>query len=234
MPRWGTADAEIKVLSAENPERMKVLSFKEGLLYVRMQPCMLRLPSEVYPNFCPVYPCLEVTVWGRQDVGIHLRANLLHSVFLLCFSPSILFLLIVIYPLTTRVVLAPHMISQPVPSIFPCSPLPSWTWRKTPGLSIPWCCLPTSTFVCLAFFPLSSCLSRWFWTDLMNPPQKQNDVRCAQCFRPCLWLDDLQGRRDVRNVKIHPIVLSPLSVVCYRHVKQPDHQNKLSRRGLKV
>ena len=42
-----------------------------------------------------------------------------------------------IYPLTTRVVEAPQMISQPVSSIFPCSPLLSGTWR-TPGLSIPW------------------------------------------------------------------------------------------------
>ena len=38
-----------------------------------------------------------------------------------------------IYPLTARVVVAPQIISQPVSSIFPCSPLPSGTWR-TPGL----------------------------------------------------------------------------------------------------
>ena len=50
---------------------------------------------------------------------------------------------------------------------FPCSPLPSWTWR-TPGLSIPWCCLPTSSSVCLGFFPLLLCLAKWFWPDLMN------------------------------------------------------------------
>ena len=43
------------------------------------------------------------------------------------------------------------MISLPVSSIFPYSPLPSWTWR-TPGLSIPWCCLFTSSSVCLVFF----------------------------------------------------------------------------------
>ena len=60
----------------------------------------------------------------------------------------ILIISIIIYSLTARVVGAPQMISQPVSSIFPCSPLPSWTWR-TPGLSIPWCCLPTSTSVCL-------------------------------------------------------------------------------------
>ena len=54
------------------------------------------------------------------------------------------------------------MISQPDSSISPCPPLPSGTWR-TPGLSIPWCCLPTSSSsVCLVFFPLSLCLARWF------------------------------------------------------------------------
>ena len=41
-----------------------------------------------------------------------------------------------IYPLSARVVGTPQMILQPVSSIFPCSPLPSGTWR-TPGLSIP-------------------------------------------------------------------------------------------------
>ena len=55
------------------------------------------------------------------------------------------------YPLSARVVGAPQMILQPVPSIFPCSPLPSGTWRNT-GLSIPRCCLP-QLFLCL---PLSS------------------------------------------------------------------------------
>ena len=40
------------------------------------------------------------------------------------------------YPLTARVVWAPQMISQPVSSISPCSPLPSGTWR-TLDLSIP-------------------------------------------------------------------------------------------------
>ena len=46
---------------------------------------------------------------------------------------------------------------------FPCSPLLSGTWR-IPDLS----CLPTSSSVCLVFFPLSLCLARWFWQDLMN------------------------------------------------------------------
>ena len=51
----------------------------------------------------------------------------------LCHIPD--FFIIIICPLTARVVRAPQMISQPVFSIFPCSPLPSGTWR-TPGLSI--------------------------------------------------------------------------------------------------
>ena len=52
------------------------------------------------------------------------------------------------YPLTARVIWASQLTSQPVFSSFLCSPLPSGTWR-TPGLSIPWCCLPTSSSVCL-------------------------------------------------------------------------------------
>ena len=71
------------------------------------------------------------------------------------------------YPLIARVVGASQMTSQAVFSIFLCSRLPSGTWR-TPGLSIPWWCLPSSSSLCLVFFPLSLCLARWFWPDLMN------------------------------------------------------------------
>ena len=52
-----------------------------------------------------------------------------------CFIP-LFKLIVIIYPLTVRVVGAPEMISQPVSSIFPCSQLPPGTWR-TPGLVIP-------------------------------------------------------------------------------------------------
>ena len=44
------------------------------------------------------------------------------------------------------------MISQPVSSIFSSSPLPFRT-RRTPGLSIPWCCLPTSSPVLPCLLP---------------------------------------------------------------------------------
>ena len=57
-----------------------------------------------------------------------------------------------IRPFTAGVVGAPQMTSQPLSSIFPCSPLSSGT-RRTPGLSIPWCCLPT-------FFTLKDGFSR--------------------------------------------------------------------------
>ena len=42
---------------------------------------------------------------------------------------------------------------------FPCSPLPSGTCR-TPGLSILWCCLPTSSSVCLVTVPCKMVLVR--------------------------------------------------------------------------
>ena len=96
-----------------------------------------------------------------------------------------------IYPLTARVAGAPKMISQPVFSIFPCSPLPSGTWW-TPGLSIPWCCLPTSSSVCLVFFPLSLCLARWFWLDLTNGRHDHNTAVCVS----------LQWSRGLRVVRL--------------------------------
>ena len=76
------------------------------------------------------------------------------------------FIVIIIYPLTARVV---GGTTDDFTSFFhfPCSPLPSGTLR-TSGLSIPWCSVPTSSSVCLVFFPLSLYLARWFRPDLMN------------------------------------------------------------------
>ena len=79
----------------------------------------------------------------------------------------IIIIINIINPLTARVVGATQMILQPVFSTFPCPPLLSGTCR-TPGLSSPWCCLPTSSSVCIVFFLLSLCLARWFWPDLKN------------------------------------------------------------------
>ena len=73
----------------------------------------------------------------------------------------LLLLLLLFYPLTARVVGASQMISQPVSSILPCSSLPSGTWQN-PGLSIPWCCFPTSSSVCLVFSPLALCRAKTY------------------------------------------------------------------------
>ena len=51
---------------------------------------------------------------------------------------------------------------------FPLFSTPLGLGERTAGLSIPWCCLPTSSSVYLVFFPLLLCLARWFWLDLMN------------------------------------------------------------------
>ena len=59
-----------------------------------------------------------------------------------------------------------------------CYPLPSGTCQ-TPGLSIPWCCLPTSSSICIVFFPLSLCLARWFWQDLMNGRHDHTTAVCV-------------------------------------------------------
>ena len=59
-----------------------------------------------------------------------------------------------------------------------CFPLPSGAWRS-PGLSTPWCCLPTPSSVCLVFFPLSLCLARWFWPGLQFT-HTQKDVK-SEC-----------------------------------------------------
>ena len=87
-------------------------------------------------------------------------------------------IIIIVYLLTARVVGSLQMISQPVSSIFPCSPLPSGTWR-TPGLSIPCCCLPSSSSICLVFFTFSLCLARWFWPDLLNGRRVHTTAVCV-------------------------------------------------------
>ena len=91
----------------------------------------------------------------------------------------IIIIIIIMYPLTARIVGTPQMVSQPVSSIFSCTPLPSWFWW-TPGLSIPWCCLLTSSVtICLVFFPLWLCLAKWFWPDLMNGRHDHTTAVCV-------------------------------------------------------
>ena len=82
-------------------------------------------------------------------------------------------IIIIINPLIARVVGAPQMNLQSVFSIFPCSPLPSGTCR-TPGLSIPWCCPPTSSSSALSSSPFHCALQDGFgqtwWTENMTKP----------------------------------------------------------------
>ena len=103
---------------------------------------------------------------------------ILKTLFRICHSFIIIIIIIIIYPLTMRVVGAPQIIWQPVSFIFLCSSLPSGTWW-TPGLSIPWCCLLTSSSVCLDFYPNSLCLARWFWPDLMNGRHVHTTAVCV-------------------------------------------------------
>ena len=105
-------------------------------------------PKQEHKRSCLIQLLLFTAYGGLVEEIVHsfggLYINILPFVYLSFIS--------LIFPLTVRVVGAPQMISQPVSSIFPCSPLPSGTWR-TPGLSIPWCCLPTPSSVCLVFSP---------------------------------------------------------------------------------
>ena len=73
----------------------------------------------------------------------------------------IIVIIIIIYPLTARVVGAPKMISQPVFCIFSCSPLPSRTCR-TPGLSIPDVVFPPLPVSALSSSPFHCALQDGF------------------------------------------------------------------------
>ena len=86
----------------------------------------LNIPQvSVQHKFSQVYQLADKSLGRKVPDVFHVR--LLSDLFLI---------IIIINPLTARVVGAPQMILQPVFSIFPCSPLPSGTCR-TPGLSIP-------------------------------------------------------------------------------------------------
>ena len=73
-------------------------------------------------------------------------------------------IVIISCPLTARVVGAPQIIWQPHSSIFPVMSAS----LRTPVLSISWCCVRSSSSVCLVFFPLSRGLAILFWPNLIN------------------------------------------------------------------
>ena len=79
-------------------------------------------------------------------------------------------LIIIIYPVTTKVVGAPQIILQPVSSIFPCSPLPSDLANSRPVHSLllsshlflcPPCLLPPVTVPCKMLLARPDELETW-------------------------------------------------------------------------
>ena len=118
-----------------------------------------RLPQDV-PRAWPSHACLGA--WENDNLHHNLRRGVSlypHHHKLQAMSSRLHF--ITFKPLIARVV--ERWLHNQFPPIFLFSTVPWDLW--TPGLSIPWCCLPT-TSVCLVFFPLSLYLARWFWPVL--------------------------------------------------------------------
>ena len=71
----------------------------------------------------------------------------------------------------------------------------STLWDQwTPGLSIPWCCLPTLLYVGGVFFPFSLYLARWLLPDLMNGRHDHTTAVCVSLW----WSGGLHWRSFVR------------------------------------
>ena len=74
-----------------------------------------------------------------------------------------------------------HMIEGYIPN----SPVAKWDpsgtlqSERAQSFFIVWATLPTSSSVCLVFFPHSLCLARWFWPNLMN---RRHDLTTAVCI----------------------------------------------------
>ena len=70
--------------------------------------------------------------------------------------------------------------------------------RRIPGLSIPWCCLPTSSSVCLIFFPPFHCALQdgfrltWWMGDMSIPLQFASLYDGQEVF---MWSDCLLNLR---------------------------------------
>ena len=93
----------------------------------------------------------------------------------------LLFFIIIINPLTVRVVGAPQMIFQPAFSIFPCSPLPSGT-GELQACSFPDVVFPPLPLSALSSYPFHRAFARWFCPVLMN---RRHDHTTAVCIS--LW-----------------------------------------------
>ena len=88
-------------------------------------------------------------------------------------DPKNNFIIIIITPLTTRVVGAPQMILRPVFSIFPCSPLPSGTCelQACPFPNVVFPPLPLSSLTSSPFHcALQDGFGQTWWTGDMTIP----------------------------------------------------------------
>ena len=123
-----------------------------------------------------------------------------------------MFILTFTYLLTAGVTGAWQITSQPVSFILLCSPSPHGTWR-TPGLSIPWCCLFTSFCVCLVFFSPFTVLckmvlsrpdewEKWSGMDMSPVPCSS---QCSGIQRVCSpWLAYLKLKINIfKNKTVH-------------------------------
>ena len=108
-------------------------------------PCKMVLARPYEQVICPQHFRSSETE-DTCDGYFACAKNLQHACLVFCLRENggkmscvcariIVVVIIIIFPFTSGVVEAPQMISQLLFSIFPCSPLPSVTWR-TPGLFI--------------------------------------------------------------------------------------------------
>ena len=104
------------------------------------------------------------------------------------------FIIIIIYPLTAKVIEVPLIISQPVSSIFLCSPLPSWTWW-TPACSCPDVVFPPLPLSALSSSPFQYALQdgfcqSWWMRDMNIPLQFASLYNGQEVF---MWPECLLG-----------------------------------------
>ena len=108
---------------------------------------------------------------------------------------------------------------------------------------IPWYFLPTSSSVCIVFFPLSLCLASRFWPDLMNGRHNHNDYDEYNDFKVMDFtltyivdfISNLEtgfrawrlGELDVQNnVNRHTRLVFGTRGVCSNHVRREGKKQK--------
>ena len=145
---------------------------------------------------------------------IHRERSLPKTKRRLCNKVFVIIIIIIIDPLTARVVGAPQIILNSFFSIFPCSPLPSGTCR-TPGLSIPWCCFPPLPLSALSSSPFHCALQDGFgqtwWTGNMSIPPCKAQWKREENKVDLLTLFDARGQ----NPSTYPLPFHLIAVMLY-------------------